>query len=665
MRKKGRVISQLVLILTPLVLVFAFIATLPFITSSQNQTGQFKTENFNNQKISLSNGEYISPVFNLENSTNSIGLKYDLLNPDIEPIIYLRALQPDGWTGWLEVEEKDRDEIPNNKTNRVEKDLSQGVKYSDLIFLNEASKVQYRTTLKANFNGQVFQELKLIAIGQEELDLFSRLRNKLSSILIKEASSNVNVIDRADWVARKADGSRKNWVKNRYVYNNWPLKYRDPNKIIIHHAGSLSGYIPKTQAKAKTFLQNIHYYHAKIVNGGWGDIGYNYIIDSWGNIYHGRLGSNGVIGGHTYSQNDGSIGILLLGSYERYCMKSVSGTKDKIVGENYCKNKITGYYWRKNRPTDKMLNALAEFSGYKAYQNKINVSKNLLGHKDYANNPPGRNFTACPGRFAYRKLDYVRKSASTYKQAYSGDWPENSLLSPTNSGTIYIIKNSKRLAILSKDVFNQWGYKKSKIKQLPGDTIKEIPYGGLLVYKQGTLIKADGKGTIWVIDNGKRKYINSYSVLQTKGWTDRNIRSITLKKLKKIPYGGKYLTNNNQSNDKIESGDKSTPVNYQSGDLIRRSSGGTVYRIKKDGNIKRPILSPDVFRTYRIPTGEMIVYKSGTLISTKNSGTIWVIDRPYRMAISTINQLRQFSSINKVKILNSKKLNRIPYGGLY
>jgi hypothetical protein len=653
METKGWVVSKFVLITSLLVLVFSLIIALPLISSSQEEAGQLKTQTIKEERINLTKGEYISPVFELKNPTDSIGLKYNLLNPDIEPKIYIRAYQADGWTGWLETEEKDRDEVPNIKAKQVAKNLSQGVKYSDLIFFNQATKVQYRTDLSVNFDGQVFQELKLVTIGQEELNLLSKIKNRLGSIFIKEANSSVNVIDRASWVARKADGSRKNWAKNAYVYDNWPLKYQDPNKIIVHHDGNASGLVPKSETEAKTWLKNIHYYHA--VSLGWGDIGYNYVIDPWGNIYHGRLGDNGVIGGHALGRNSGSIGVLVLGNYQS------------------------------NRPSTKALNALAEFSGYRSYQNGIDTSTRIYGHKDmkYFSKNLNRwvNATACPGSYLYSKLGSVRNSAGVYKQAYGGNWPDGSLLSPTDSGTIFVTENGRRLAILSNDVFDQWGYKKSKIKQLSSEVIKEINYGGLRVYKQNTLIKAEGKGTIWVIDEGKRKYISSYSILQAKGWEDKNIRIIRLKKLKKIPYGGKYKLDSDQSSiDKTEIDDNSSSSKaYNNGELIRRSSGGTVYRIKANENVKRPILSPDVFRAYRynwnnikevkdsivdnIPTGEMIVYKNGTLLTTKTSSTVWVIDRPYRKYIPNSTILKDYGGISRVKTINNKKLQRIPYGG--
>lgn len=49
---------------------------------------------------------------------------------------------------------------------------------------------------------------------------------------------------------------------------------------------------------------------------GWGDIGYNFLIDSYGNIYEGRFGGENVTGGHTLScYNPGSIGVALLGDF--------------------------------------------------------------------------------------------------------------------------------------------------------------------------------------------------------------------------------------------------------------------------------------------------------------------------------------------------------------
>ncbi len=61
-------------------------------------------------------------------------------------------------------------------------------------------------------------------------------------------------------------------------------------------------------------MRSVYYYHAVILD--WTDIGYNFLIDGYGNVYEGRAGGPGVIGGHALEYNPGSIGVALIGSYE-------------------------------------------------------------------------------------------------------------------------------------------------------------------------------------------------------------------------------------------------------------------------------------------------------------------------------------------------------------
>lgn len=90
----------------------------------------------------------------------------------------------------------------------------------------------------------------------------------------------------------------------------WQLQYPDKvDKFIIHHTATESDLDDPKQA-----IRNIFYYHA--VTRGWGDIGYNYIIDQQGRVYEGRKGGEGVVGGHAGPGNIGSIGIAILGNYD-------------------------------------------------------------------------------------------------------------------------------------------------------------------------------------------------------------------------------------------------------------------------------------------------------------------------------------------------------------
>lgn len=90
----------------------------------------------------------------------------------------------------------------------------------------------------------------------------------------------------------------------------WPEAYPEKvTKIIIHHTASTKDLQDPMKA-----IRDIYYFHT--ISRGWGDIGYNYIIDQQGNIYEGRAGGDSVVGAHAGRGNIGSIGIAVLGNYQ-------------------------------------------------------------------------------------------------------------------------------------------------------------------------------------------------------------------------------------------------------------------------------------------------------------------------------------------------------------
>ena len=52
-------------------------------------------------------------------------------------------------------------------------------------------------------------------------------------------------------------------------------------------------------------------------SNGWNDIGYNFLVDPFGQIFEGRGGgmTRNVIGAHAEGFNTGSVGVAVLGSY--------------------------------------------------------------------------------------------------------------------------------------------------------------------------------------------------------------------------------------------------------------------------------------------------------------------------------------------------------------
>ncbi len=109
--------------------------------------------------------------------------------------------------------------------------------------------------------------------------------------------------------------SRAGWGADENLRFNslgevWPPEYWYPKAIIVHHSDTndSNNDDPSKDVRA------IYRYHA--ITQGWGDIGYNFLIDWRGVIYEGRYGGPGVAGGHAYQYNYGSIGICLLGDFQ-------------------------------------------------------------------------------------------------------------------------------------------------------------------------------------------------------------------------------------------------------------------------------------------------------------------------------------------------------------
>ena len=81
---------------------------------------------------------------------------------------------------------------------------------------------------------------------------------------------------------------------------------------VVHHTAGSSSYGPEESA---AIVRGIELYHVKA--NGWNDIGYNFLVDRYGQVFEGRGGGmqRNVIGAHAAGFNTGSVGIAVLGTY--------------------------------------------------------------------------------------------------------------------------------------------------------------------------------------------------------------------------------------------------------------------------------------------------------------------------------------------------------------
>ena len=109
--------------------------------------------------------------------------------------------------------------------------------------------------------------------------------------------------------------TREEWGANP-AYLNWKPNYAPADHVIVHHTAGTNDYTPE---QSPSIVRGIYYYHAVIL--GWGDIGYNFLVDKYGQVFEGRYGTLDsepgamVVGGHAYGANTGTMGISMMGNY--------------------------------------------------------------------------------------------------------------------------------------------------------------------------------------------------------------------------------------------------------------------------------------------------------------------------------------------------------------
>lgn len=176
--------------------------------------------------------------------------------------------------------------------------------------------------------------------------------------------------------------SRDAWCQHASCTYSEGLEYHPVSHLIVHH--TVSNNSSTDWAAVVRAIWNFHTF-----GRGWGDIGYNYLVDPNGVIYEGHLGGDDVVGTHASGANKGSMALALLGTF-------TTGS--------------TGI-----RPPQAMLNASVELLSWKADQRGINVFDasrlpnltwglpHLMGHRDVYGT------TECPGDQAHLLIPWFRE----------------------------------------------------------------------------------------------------------------------------------------------------------------------------------------------------------------------------------------------------------------
>lgn len=282
---------------------------------------------------------------------------------------HFRTASGADWGPWLDLHE-------SPDMSRPEDDLITG----DMLVVPAAdvthSRLQFRVDFTRQPGGQAprLEALRLTFIDATAGPTAQELVEQ------QQALAQPGVAQEAEGYPKPPVVSRDLWCTDPACHYSDGLRYEPVTHLILHHT------VTSSSGDSAATVRAIWKFHT--FDRGWGDIGYNYLVDVNGVIFEGHLGGDDVVGTHAAGANAGSMALSLIGNF-------VDVT-----------------------PPDPMMESAADLFAWKADQKDIDVYDaayvpevnwglpKLMGHRDVYGT------TQCPGDKAHALLPDLRDAVA-------------------------------------------------------------------------------------------------------------------------------------------------------------------------------------------------------------------------------------------------------------
>ena len=186
---------------------------------------------------------------------------------------------------------------------------------------------------------------------------------------------------------------RFSWGANESIRRAPPHYASAIHFAVVHHTAGSNNY---TAAQSAAIVRGIEIYHVQ--GNGWDDIGYNLLVDKYGQVFEGRYGGvdRPVIGAHAEGFNTGSVGVAVIGDYTSARLPAAAKTAVEQV-----------LAWRLDLAH---IDPLATFQwlsgGNPRFPHDVPVFlRAIAGHRD-------TGYTDCPGNMFYAQLPQIAKDVA-------------------------------------------------------------------------------------------------------------------------------------------------------------------------------------------------------------------------------------------------------------
>jgi hypothetical protein len=180
-------------------------------------------------------------------------------------------------------------------------------------------------------------------------------------------------------------------------------EYGEVQAAFVHHTVTSNDYAPEESAG---IVLGIARYHRD--SNGWNDIGYNFLVDKYGQVFEGRAGGidQPVIGAQAQGYNSASTGIACLGTFSAVA-QSEAGLEAlaRLIGWKLSLHGV---------PTQGTVVVSSRGGASNRYPSGTPVTlERIPGHRD-------GDSTSCPGDVLYGQLADLRARATRYAGPLAG-----------------------------------------------------------------------------------------------------------------------------------------------------------------------------------------------------------------------------------------------------
>jgi hypothetical protein len=187
--------------------------------------------------------------------------------------------------------------------------------------------------------------------------------------------------------------TRSSWAANEAIRRAAPSYAPAARYSLVHHTAGTNSY---SRSESTAIVRGIEIYHVK--GNGWNDIGYNFLVDKYGQVFEGRYGGvdKNVVGAHAQGFNTGSVGVAVIGTY--------TDSAPPVVAQRALADLLA---WRLDLAHVDPLSTLTVASGGNPrFPAGVPVFLHAIsGHRD-------TGFTTCPGNALYARLGAIARTAA-------------------------------------------------------------------------------------------------------------------------------------------------------------------------------------------------------------------------------------------------------------